>query len=176
LSSYSIFINKGNGVIFLSRHRELSPDQFLQEIKMTNQNSSADYAALILRVSLGAMFIAHASLKIFVFTPEGAAGFFSSLGVPASFAYLTMAAEIIGGSALILGIYTRYFSLALLPVLIGSIVLVHSANGWLFSNPNGGWEYPAFLSVASLASSLLGDGAYALGKNLRQPFFTPQTA
>jgi len=123
---------------------------------------TAPYAALLLRTSLGVMFIAHALLKILVFTPAGTAAFFASLGVPGWFAYPTMGAELIGGVLLIAGIQTRMVSLALVPVLIGSIVLVHAGNGWLFSNANGGWEYPLFLTMAALVQALLGDGAYSL--------------
>lgn len=123
---------------------------------------STSYAALLLRVALGTMFIAHALLKILVFTPAGTVGFFASLGVPGWLAYPTIGAELIGGGMLVAGIQTRLVSLALVPVLIGSIVLVHGGNGWLFTNANGGWEYPAFLTVATLVQSLLGDGAYSL--------------
>ena len=35
-------------------------------------------------------------------------------------------------------------------VVLGTIVLAHGANGWLFTNPGGGWEYPAFLTLAAL--------------------------
>jgi putative oxidoreductase len=124
---------------------------------------STSYAALLLRVALGTMFIAHALLKILVFTPAGTVGFFASLGVPGWLAYPTIGAELIGGVLLVAGIQTRLVSLALVPVLIGSIVLVHGGNGWLFTNANGGWEYPAFLTVATFVQSLLGDGAHSLG-------------
>lgn len=120
------------------------------------------YAALMLRTALGTMFIAHALLKILVFTPVGTVGFFASLGVPGWFAYPTMGAELIGGILLVVGFRTRLVSLCLVPVLIGSIVLVHGANGWLFANEGGGWEYPLFLVIAALAQSLLGDGAYSI--------------
>ena len=123
---------------------------------------TAPYAALLLRTSLGVMFIAHALLKILVFTPAGTAGFFASLGVPGWFAYPTMGVELIGGMLLVAGIQTRFVSLALVPVLIGSIVLVHGGNGWLFTNANGGWEYPLFLTMAALVQAMLGDGAYSL--------------
>ena len=43
---------------------------------------TAPYAALTLRVSLGVMFIAHALLKLFVFSLPGTVGFFQSLGLP----------------------------------------------------------------------------------------------
>lgn len=123
---------------------------------------STAYAALLLRTALGTMFIAHALLKILVFTPAGSVGFFESLGVPGWFAYPTMGAELIGGVLLVLGLQTRAVALLLLPVLIGSIVLVHGANGWLYTNANGGWEYSAFLIAASIVQALLGDGAFSL--------------
>jgi len=124
---------------------------------MTTQPTSP-YAALVLRLGLGIMFIAHALLKLLVFTPEGTVGFFSSLGIPGWLAYPTIAIELIGGVMLILGTKTKYISLALIPVLIGTIVLVHGANGWMFANEGGGWEYPLFLIIALIAQSLMGSG------------------
>ena len=124
---------------------------------------TAPYAALLLRVTLGGVFLAHAALKLFVFTPAGTAKFFASVGVPGELAYLTIAAEIIGGVALIVGFRTRIVALALTPILLSAIVLVHGSAGFFFNNPNGGWEYPAFWIVALIAQALLGDGAYALG-------------
>jgi putative oxidoreductase len=129
---------------------------------MTNPEF-AGVAALLLRLALGIMFYAHAWLKIKVFTPAGTAKYFESLGVPGFFAYLTMAAEIGGGTLLILGIETRWVALLLVPLIAGTIFLVHGKNGWLFSNKDGGWEFPAFWIVGLLALALLGDGTAALG-------------
>lgn len=123
---------------------------------------TAPYAALVLRVSLGVMFIAHSLyLKAFVFTLPGTAQFFASIGLPAVLAYAVFYAEVIGGFLLLAGVCTRWVALALVPILIGA-AWVHWPNGWLFTAPNGGWEYPVFLAVAAIAQSLLGDGAYAL--------------
>ena len=127
---------------------------------MTDQSATA-YAALLLRLSLGTMFIAHGLLKLLVFTPAGTAGFFASLGLPGWLAYPTMGAEIIGGLLLIAGVQARYVALALMPILLGAI-WVHSGFGWMFANENGGWEYPLFLTVAAVAQVLLGDGAYSV--------------
>jgi putative oxidoreductase len=132
---------------------------------MTNPEM-ADAAALLLRVSLALMFFAHAWLKIAVYKPAGAVKYFESLGVPGLFAYLTMAAEIGGGALLLLGIGTRWVAIALVPLILGTIVLVHGKNGWLFSNKDGGWEYPAFWAVGLGALALLGDGTAALGPML----------
>ncbi|TMG76634.1 MAG: DoxX family protein [Betaproteobacteria bacterium] len=123
-------------------------------------------AALLLRLSLGIMFYGHAWLKIKVFTPAGTVKYFESLGMPGWFAYATMAAEIVGGTLLILGIETRWVALALVPLILGTIVLVHGKNGWVFTNKDGGWEYPAFWAVGLLVLALLGDGSAALGPML----------
>jgi putative oxidoreductase len=132
---------------------------------MTNPEQAA-VAALLLRLALGVMFLAHAWVKVKVFTPSGTAQYFKSLGLPRELAYLTMAAEIVGGVLLILGIETRWVALALVPLMLGTIVLVHGKAGWLFTNKDGGWEYPAFWIVGLLALALLGDGAVALGPKL----------
>lgn len=131
-------------------------------------NQSSDLAGLILRLSLGIMYLAHGVvLKFLTFSLPGSAGFFMKIGLPGWLAYATFAAEAIGGLLLILGIQARWVALALTPVLLGSIIWVHAGNGWLFSMPNGGWEYPAFLIVASIVQFLLGDGAYVLSPSLQ---------
>ena len=132
---------------------------------MSNPEYAA-VAALLLRLALGVMFLAHAWLKIKVFTPAGTAQYFKSLGLPGEVAYPTIAAEVGGGVLLILGIETRWVALALVPLMLGTIVLVHGKAGWQFTNKDGGWEYPAFWIVGLLALALLGDGAAALGPML----------
>lgn len=125
------------------------------------------YAALLLRLSLGTVFLAHGLLKVLVFTPAGTAGYFASLGLPAWLAYPTMGAEILGGLLLIAGFQTRFVAMALIPILVGSL-WVHSGNGWLFANENGGWEYSLFLTMAAATQALLGDGAYSFKALLGQ--------
>ena len=120
----------------------------------------APYGALGLRVALGAMFIAHAYLKIAVFTPAGFAGFLGQVGLPGFLAWPIILAELFGGLAILAGFYGRYVSLLLLPVLLGAL-MVHAPNGWVFNAPNGGWEYPAFMALTALAHGLIGDGALA---------------
>lgn len=127
---------------------------------------TAPYAALVLRVSMGALFIAHALLKLLVFTLPGTVQFFGSIGLPGALAYVVFAAELIGGILLVLGVQTRAVALALIPIMLGA-TWVHVGNGWLFSAPNGGWEYPAFWTATLAVQALLGDGAYALRLNRR---------
>ena len=136
---------------------------------------TAPYAALLLRLTLGVLFLSHAALKIFVFTPAGTAGFFQSIGLPGTLAYVTIVWEVAGGLAMILGLWPRVVALAMVPVLLGALFTVHLGNGFFFSNPNGGWEYLAFWIVAQVALELTGDGALALKPGL--PFGkTPKTA
>ena len=61
-----------------------------------------------------------------------------------------------------LGLWPRVVALLLVPLIVGTIVTVHGKKGWLFSNPDGGWEYPAFRAAALLAVFLFGDGAAVL--------------
>jgi len=125
------------------------------------ENRNIDLAALVLRISLGVMFIAHGLLKVMVFTLPGTVQFFDAVGFPGWMAYVVTFAEIAGGIVLISGIYTREVAYVLVPVLLGAFY-VHSGNGWLFTNENGGWEYPLFLVMATVVQGLLGSGRYVV--------------
>ena len=119
---------------------------------------------LLLRVAHGAMWIAHALLKLIVFTLPGTAQFFDSVGLPGALAYPVFAAELLGGLALLAGVYARQVSLLLVPVLLAA-AWVHLPNGWVHTSTGGGWEYPLFLAVASLVHWLLGDGDYSVKRS-----------
>ena len=122
-------------------------------------------AVALLRIALGSMFVAHGLLKVLVFTLPGTAGFFESLGLPGFLAYVVAPAEILAGAALLLGYRTRLVAVLMIPVLLGAS-MVHLGNGWLFSGPKGGWEYPVYLVIAAIAQSLLGSGAFSLDARL----------
>lgn len=133
---------------------------------MTTPSRSVPYAALILRLILGVMFLAHGLTKLLVFTPAGTAGFFESIGFPGFLAYPVIAFEVVGGLFLILGVFARWVA-AIATVQLFVAATVHFGNGWSFTNPNGGWEYPVFLSLTALALALLDDGAFALKRSFR---------
>ncbi len=130
---------------------------------MTYDNTSGQaVGALLLRVSLGTMYLTHGVvLKWMTFGLDGTAQYFQSLGLPAPLAYATVAAELVGGLMLILGVQSRWVALALSPILLGAL-WVHAGNGWVFSAEGGGWEYPLYLVVLSAVQVLVGDGAHAL--------------
>lgn len=123
---------------------------------------TAPYAALLLRVVTGALFTAHGLIKFFVFTPAGTIGYFQSIGLPGWLGIVTMLLEIFGGLALVLGVRTREFSVAFVAILIGAAVSGHGGNGFNWSNPNGGWEYPVMWATVMLVLAALGDGPFAI--------------
>lgn len=140
-------------------------------MKPFEPSSSAAYGLALLRISLGLMWISHALLKLLVFTLPGTAQYFASVGFPGFLAYPVFAIELLGGAALVLGIYARQAALALVPVMAAA-AWVHLPNGWAHTSPGGGWEYPLFLIVASIVLWLAGDGALTLRQSAR---FTTQT-
>ncbi len=122
---------------------------------------TAPYGALLLRATLGVVFIAHAFAKVFVYTLPGTAAFFETHGFPGWTAYPVFVGELLGGMALVTGVYTRRVALGLIPVMLGAFT-VHWPNGWYFGAPNGGWEYVAVLLAALVVQAGLGDGHFAL--------------
>ncbi len=121
------------------------------------------HAIALLRIALGIMTLAHGLMKVFLFTVPGTVGYFESLGLPGILAYLTILAEVGGGMALILGLFTRWVSLALVPVLLGA-AWVHLGNGWVFSNEGGGWEFPVFWAIVLLVQAGLGSGSLTVNR------------
>jgi putative oxidoreductase len=123
---------------------------------------TAPYGALLLRVSMGILFMLHGVyLKAFAFGMTGTAKFFATLGLPEWFAWLVMLYETIGGLALIFGVYARWVALFLGIHLLAASYLT-AGNGWLFSNKGGGYEFPVFWAITCFVLTLLGDGVHAL--------------
>ena len=123
----------------------------------------ADWGATLLRLSLGVMFLAHSVvLKLFTYGLPGTAAFFAGVGLPGWLAYVTFVCELVGGLFLVLGVQARWVALGLSPFLLGALFAVHLPNGWVFTSPNGGWEYPAYLFMLCIAQWMIGDGAMAL--------------
>ncbi|MDB5372764.1 MAG: hypothetical protein JWP04_1406 [Belnapia sp.] len=129
---------------------------------MIDEASTTRYAAALLRISQGLLFLAHgAILKLGTFGLAGTMGFFGSLGYPPVLGAVVIVAEILGGLALLAGVAVRWVSLGLLPLMLGAL-LQHAGNGWMFTKPGGGWEFPAFWAVALVVQAGLGAGAWAL--------------
>lgn len=73
-----------------------------------------------------------------------------------------IAAEPGGGALLILGVATRLVALLLVPIMIGTIVMVYGSRGWGFANTGSGWKYPAFWTATLVMQALIGSGLYAV--------------
>jgi putative oxidoreductase len=132
-----------------------------------DERTTTPYAAALLRVALGVAFLAHgALLKLGTFGLAGTMGYFGSIGYPPALGAVVAFAEILGGLALIAGVWVRPVSLALLPVLVGA-TLQHAGNGWVFTGQGGGWEFPALWTVLLVVQAGLGAGAFALGSPAR---------
>lgn len=130
-----------------------------------DHRATTPYAAFILRVAMGVMFLAHGLLlKVMTFGLPGTMGFFGSLGYPPVLGAVVAIAEIAAGLALIAGIWVRVASLLAVPIMIGATIQ-HLPAGWIFSAQGGGWEFPAFWTVALLVQAGLGAGAFALDGN-----------
>ena len=130
--------------------------------------SVRDLGPTLLRLGLGIMFIAHGLTKLLVWTLPGTAQFFASVGFPGWLAYPVTAVELLGGALLILGVQVRWVAL-ILAIELAFAAIPHLGNGWMFASPNGGWEYPVFLSLTAFALALSGDGRYALIPSYRLP-------
>jgi putative oxidoreductase len=120
-----------------------------------------DLGILILRVAVGAVMFTHGLLKPLVFTLPGTMEFFEKNGFPGWTAIPVFILELVCGGFLIVGLLSRWAAAALIPVMIGAL-MVHWPHGWMFDRQGGGWEYIAFLTAALLSLVVLGDGRFSL--------------
>ena len=121
---------------------------------------TAPYAALVLRLSLAFFFLAHLYRKFAVTGYDNWWSGMQKAGYADWVSAYTLGAEFAGAILLLLGVYTRYVSVLVLPVLIA--ITYHHAirKGFWFSD--GGAEFPLAWTFILCAQALLGDGKYAL--------------
>lgn len=135
-----------------------------------NLETRLDISTLLLRLSMGSLLLAHSLLlKVGIYGVAGTVGYFESIGYPGLFAYLVIIGEALAGAALILGVYSRWAAVAMLPIMLGALAQ-HIGNGWVFSAQGGGWEFPALWTVLLVIQAVLGDGRYALIRVLQQRY------
>lgn len=129
-----------------------------------SKQCAQDCALLIVRLTLGSIFIAHGGQKVLgLFGGPGLEGFVAwigTFGVPSWLAYLAAYAEFIGGCMIFFGLAVELGALLTIPVMIGAVALVHVHNGYFMQN--GGFEYPLNLIFLALAVIMGGPGHWAL--------------
>lgn len=131
------------------------------------------YGLAILRVVVGAVFLAHGAQKLLVMGVGGLAGFFSQVGIPfpTLSAGLVTGVELLGGLALILGLFTRLAAVPLAITMAVALATVHLPAGFFLPD---GYEYVLVLLAATTGVALTGPGALALdnvrsGRNVPVP-------
>jgi putative oxidoreductase len=126
-----------------------------------------DLALLVGRVAIGVCFVVHAFGKLGLVGTGNMQGFtdwLRSLGVPMPElnARMAMLSELLGGSALALGLMTRPACAVLIGTMAVAGALGHKGAGYLITNNPPGAEYTINLAVICAMFFLLGPGAYSL--------------
>jgi putative oxidoreductase len=136
-----------------------------------------DLAWLLVRLTAGGMLLVHGIPKVIPIMEKGlratieafAAGSLARRGIEPAvpFAYVIFAIETVGAVLIMLGLFTR-FAAAAAAIELAVITFVASwPNGFAWTSPRGGWEYPLFWGLILFAIALRGGGPYSLDRKLR---------
>jgi putative oxidoreductase len=132
------------------------------------------YGATVLRLILGVIYLMHGYYALAVLGPSGSMAFVERLGLPLPFlgGWYLIAAHLVGGATLVIGLWTRWAALANAVVMLGALVFVHLNQGFFIKallvdgKPQAaGYEYVLTLVGAAIAQALLGSGALAVTRD-----------
>lgn len=128
---------------------------------LESTKNQQDWAIAVMRVVVGAIFVAHGAQKLFTYGLTGTTGAFGQMGIPLAgiAAPLITFLEFFGGLALIAGFLTRFVSLGLVFNMIGAIAFVHISSGFFMPK---GYEFALVLLAGSLALAIAGGGSRSL--------------
>lgn len=125
---------------------------------------NADFAKLILRLTLGILMLFHGVAKLMhADTLAFIQGNLTNIGLPALLAYGVYVGEIIAPLMIIFGIFARWGGMLVVINMIFALGLVHLGDA-LTLTQHGGWrlEVQAFYLFCGLSIFLLGSGKFAL--------------
>jgi putative oxidoreductase len=124
------------------------------------------YGALVLRLVLGVIYIAHAYFALVVMGPARSVEHLRAIHVPLPEigVWYLIAAHGLGGILLILGLLVRWTAMANIPIMAGALWFVHLQQGFFIHNGKIGYEYMLVLLGATITQALLGAGAFTLRK------------
>jgi putative oxidoreductase len=128
-----------------------------------NYSTSEDLGKLLLRLTVGILFLLHGINKLMV----GIGPIESMLvarGIPAFFAWLAYVGEVLAPVLLIVGVYTRIGGLLVAINMVAALMLAHTDHFFTLSNM-GGWrlELQALFLMGGVVIALLGAGRYSVG-------------
>jgi putative oxidoreductase len=128
---------------------------------MVNLRTRPDIGLLVLRLVAGFSFFMHGYQKVFGMGIGGVTGFFTQVGIPLPgvAAPFISFLELVGGLALIFGVFTRVFAFLLACDVLVATLTVHMKNGYL---GQGGMELTLLLAAMGLALALSGAGPYSI--------------
>lgn len=116
---------------------------------------TVDWGLLIVRLGLALTFIVHGGVKLA--TVPATMFAFSQMGLPGWLGVIVGVVELLGGTAMLLGMYTRYAGYALSLVMLGAIFSVTWKTGFV-----SGWESEFMLFIMSLGIAFAGPGKYSV--------------
>jgi putative oxidoreductase len=128
-----------------------------------------DFSWLIIRVAAGGVLLTHGIIKLMTTTVAAfAGGSMARRGIEPAMAaaYVVWFNETIGAACLVLGLFTRFVAAAITIELAVITFAVSWPNGFSFSSPGGGWEFPFLWGLVVFAIALRGGGPYSLDRKL----------
>jgi putative oxidoreductase len=135
-------------------------------------DAARDYSWLLVRVTAGGFLLIHGLQKLFnqTFT-VWAANVLSKRGIEPAIplGYAVWFLETVGAVCIILGLFTRVFTAAVIVQFLVIIFVAHWGGGFAgfpWNRPTGGWEYPAFWALILLAIFIRGGGPFSLDRKL----------
>ncbi|WP_019121987.1 DoxX family protein [Brevibacillus massiliensis] len=126
---------------------------------------NVEIGLLIARIVLGITFFLHGLVK-FQGGIENTAGWFDSIGLPVFAAYAVATIELVGGLAMIVGLGIRVVALLFALIMIGAIVKVKAAVGFLGDGQMAGYELDLALLAISVLLGLSGSRLLSLDRLL----------